>query len=76
MTVIASGGPEIVELDREQSASKFDLDARRLMDMSGDQFVLRYQAGEFDELLDAGDVRVIHLEMLLPFWRAGKPTKP
>ena len=57
-------------LDDEESRQYFDRQARRLMNMSGDKFLRRYDAGEFDGELDGPRHRhLAKLVMLLPFGR-------
>jgi hypothetical protein len=57
-------------LNEEESHAFFDTQAQRLMGISGEEFIHRYDAGEFD---DAPDDSQHHgnteLVMLLPFGR-------
>ncbi|HET6387073.1 MAG TPA: hypothetical protein VFJ58_27110, partial [Armatimonadota bacterium] len=50
---------------RKEGEDLFDNRSRQLMKMSGEEFVRRYDAGEFNSPKE--DSRVIELEMLLPF---------
>lgn len=61
---------EIRFLDDDESHQFFDVQARRLMNMSGEEFVRKYDAGEFDSELDGPQHGVLaQLVMLLPFGR-------
>lgn len=52
-------------LTREQARALFDRRVRADLDMSGDEFIRAWEAGE----LDPDDDRVIGLWMILPFGR-------
>jgi len=57
-------------LSRKEGWELFDARARELMGMSGEEFLRRYDAGEFDEIEDSpDDPGVIHLVMIMPFAR-------
>ncbi len=59
-----------VHLTPEQSAEEFDRRARRLMNMSGEEFVRRWEAGEFRDKLDHPEhPEILDLVMLLPLAR-------
>lgn len=48
----------------------FDAEARRVMGMSGEDFLRRYDAGDFDRVHDDGeDIDFVELEMLIPWGR-------
>jgi hypothetical protein len=48
----------------------FDYQARKVMGMSGEEFLRRYDAGEYDEAADEpGHGHVMSLIMLIPFGR-------
>ncbi len=47
--------PEIVELTVEESWALFDQHARELLGISGDEFVRRWNAGDYDEIADDGE---------------------
>jgi hypothetical protein len=54
-------------LSREEARELFDARARELMGMSGEEFLQRYDAGEFDEIEDTPeDPGIIHLLMIRP----------
>ena len=55
----------IQELSDEEGRELFDLQARRYLGMSGEEFVLRWEAGEFNEGRE--NPAVVRLAMLLPF---------
>lgn len=52
------------ELTPEEGRAIFDEAARRRLGMSGDEFIRRWEAGEFDEGPERLDV--MHVAMLLP----------
>jgi hypothetical protein len=57
-------------LDDEESHQYFDRQARRLMNMSGEEFLRRYDAGEFATPRDDRQLRaVMKLAVLSPFGR-------
>jgi hypothetical protein len=51
-------------VDREEWMRLLDETARRTLDMSGEQFIAKYRAGEFGD--PDADERVMWLTMLLP----------
>src|SRR5579884_280882 len=62
--------PPVVELTREEARALFDARAREWMGMSGEEFLRRYDAGEFDEIFDDPDhPEVLDLVMMRPFAR-------
>ena len=57
-------------LDDEEGREFFDTQARDLMGMSGDEFLRRYDAGEYKDIKDDGeDGDLITLIMMMPFAR-------
>lgn len=57
-------------LTPEQGRDVFDEFARTLVGMSGEEFLRRYDAGEFDAVYDDPDYwEVTHLAGLIPFAR-------
>ena len=44
--------PSVKLLTEEESRADFDAEARRVMGMSGEEFLRRYDAGEFDDMPD------------------------
>ena len=60
----AEQGVEVRELTREQGRALLDKAARRYLGMSGEEFIRRWEAGEF---ADDDRYQVVHLAMLLPF---------
>lgn len=63
-----SGG--VSELTVAEGREYFDRTARRLLDMSGEQFVEKYEAGAFDPaFLESHHSELVTLELLLPFIR-------
>jgi hypothetical protein len=59
-----------VHLTPEQSEEEFDRRARRLVNMSGEEFIRRWEAGEFrDQLDDPEHPEILELAMLLSVGR-------
>lgn len=57
-------------LDEAEGREYFDTQARRLMGISGEEFLRRYDAGEYKDIEDDGeDGNLIKLIMLMPFVR-------
>ena len=57
-------------LSDQEAHALFDVRARELMGMSGVEFLRRYDAGEFDALIDTPEYPwLTHLEMLIPLGR-------
>jgi len=54
----------------EEGRELFDEQARKLMGMSGEEFIRRWDAGEYDEIFDTpGHRHILHLAFLIPFAR-------
>lgn len=54
----------------EEGRDLFDYQARKLTGRSGDEFLRRWDAGEFRAIADAPDQRhIMRLAMLIPFGR-------
>lgn len=54
----------------EKGRALFDHQARALMGMSGDEFIRRWDAGEFRDIADAPGCRhILRLASLIPFGR-------
>jgi hypothetical protein len=57
-------------LSDEEAHAMFDSEARRVMGISGEEFLRRYDAGEFQDVHDDGEnLDFVELEMLIPFGR-------
>jgi hypothetical protein len=57
-------------LSDEESHQLFDAEARRLMNMSGEEFLRRYDAGEFQDQMDGPlHHNLVALVMLIPLGR-------
>ncbi len=57
-------------LTDEEARAAFDAEARRVMGMSGEEFLRRYDAGEFDDVPDDWEhMDFTALEMLIPWGR-------
>ena len=57
-------------LDEDEGREYFDARARELMGMSGEEFLLRYDAGEYKDIKDDGeDHNLIMLIMMIPLAR-------
>ena len=64
---VTSGG---VVLSDEEARAIFEEQARTTMGMSGEEFIRRWEAGEFDAIADDPDHReVMRLVMLMDFAR-------
>ncbi len=59
--------PGVRFLDDEESKAFFDQVARRWLNISGDEFLRAYDAGEFGDPDD--DPNVMRVAMLMPFGR-------
>lgn len=65
MAIVPAPVEEIHFLDDEEARQQFDRQARRLMGMSGEEFLRRYAAGEFEAVQDERQQRaVMKLAML------------
>jgi hypothetical protein len=54
----------------EEGRAMFDRQARELVGMSGDEFIRRWDAGEFRDVADsAGNLHILRLASLIPFGR-------
>lgn len=57
-------------LPADQAAALFDQEARRLAGMPGEQFLAKWDAGEYHDLNDTVDGRrIAYLVLLIPFGR-------
>ena len=57
--------PPVVELNLEESRAFFDEKARQLLGISGEEFLRRWNAGEYVEIADEpGNSDLIYLAML------------
>lgn len=62
--------PSLVELSDEEARSHFDRQARRLVGLTGEEFLRRYDRGDYAGIEeDEFGRRVIALEMSIPFVR-------
>jgi hypothetical protein len=62
--------PPVYLMNTEQSHAFFDRIAREELGISREEFLRRYDAGEYDAILDDPDrTGVMHLVALLPFGR-------
>ncbi|MGH2532145.1 MAG: hypothetical protein ACRDJW_07525 [Thermomicrobiales bacterium] len=62
--------PGVQWLSDEEAHALFDAKARRVMGISGDEFLRRYDAGEFDDIPDDREhLDYWDLVMLVPFGR-------
>lgn len=54
----------------EEGRELFDYQARELLGLSGDEFLRRWDAGEYQDIADApGHRHIMRLVMLIPFAR-------
>ncbi len=57
-------------LTPEETRQVFDTQAREVMAMSGEEFIRRWDAGEFRDIADDGErPEIMRLAMLIPFGR-------
>ena len=57
-------------LSKAEGRAFFDAQAQKLMQMSGEEFLRRWDAGEFRDRVDHPDCpQLLHLVMLIPFGR-------
>ena len=57
-------------LDPELGIAMFDQEARRIVGISGEEFLARWDAGEFRDFEDTPEGRELtHLILLIPFGR-------
>jgi hypothetical protein len=68
MTTQTSGGvvPEVRELSADESRILFDKTARKLLGVSGSEFLARWDRGEYEQ---SDDMAVTKIAMLIPFAR-------
>jgi hypothetical protein len=60
----------VQHLSPEEWYREYDALARRLMNMSGEEFMCRWDAGEFDEIADSpGQTHIIFLASFIPYDR-------
>lgn len=59
--------PKPRTISREEARQFFEAEAQRLFGMSGDEWVRRYDAGEFDEIFDT--TPVLDMYFMLPWYR-------
>ena len=64
-TTVHPTNGNIRELTREEGLALLDREARQYLQMSGEEFIRAWEAGEFDTDPDRPDV--MYLAMLLPF---------
>lgn len=62
--------PEVVWVCPEEGRRMFDEVAREWAGMSGDEFIRRYEAGEYADMVESEDNRyVVELVLMIPFAR-------
>ena len=63
--------PPLYVLTPEEARAQFDARVRELMGISGEEFLRRLDAGEYDEIYDKTShplgLKVVALEMMRPF---------
>ena len=57
---------DVVEATRDEGRELLDRAAREVLNMSGDEFLAKWDAGEFE---DADDPAITRVAMLIPFAR-------
>lgn len=60
---------EIHRVTAEEGREIFDRAARRYMNMSGEEFLARYDAGEFHDSYSDNHTNEVRVSMLIPFAR-------
>ncbi len=60
---VEQGAVEVAELDEQELYGVLDKEARRLLHISGEEFVRRWKAGDYR---DDSDPHVTHVAMLVP----------
>lgn len=58
---------QVRELTQAEGRALLDQEARRALGISGEEFLRRYEAGEFDAQTERREI--VHLAMLLPLAR-------
>ncbi|MEV6299570.1 hypothetical protein AB0M02_09215 [Actinoplanes sp. NPDC051861] len=68
MTTQTSGDvvPEVRELSREEGVALFDKTTRKLLGISGAEFLVRWDRGDYEE---SDDMAITKVAMLIPFAR-------
>ncbi len=62
--------PGVQVVDEAEGREIFDHQARSLMSMSGEEFLRRWDAGEFDAIADApGHRHIMRLALMIPLVR-------
>lgn len=62
--------PEVVWVSPEEGRRMFDEAAREWAGMSGEEFIRRYEAGEYADMVESEDNRyVVDLVLMIPFAR-------
>ena len=60
----------VYEITPEEEREQFEARVRELMGISGEEFLRRLDAGEYDEIIDKGShphgLDVVYLEMMRP----------
>jgi hypothetical protein len=60
----------VKELTLEEGRSLLDKQARKYLNISGDEFIKKWDAGEFGD--DPDRPEIMHVAMLIPFVRNGR----
>jgi len=58
--------PEVQELSAEEGRALFDKTARRILGISGDEFLVRWDRGDYER---EHDMAITKVAMLIPFAR-------
>ena len=70
-TDVESSLPPVHIVDSDEAREIFEYQARSLMNMSGDEFIRRWDAGEFDAIADApGHRHIMRLALMIPLVRS------
>ena len=76
LQALAEEQATVVWLDPEEGRAQFDDLARRWLGISGDEFIRRFDAGEYRAYADSEkNSRLFHLTMLIAFGRMDDATR-
>lgn len=65
MNPVAETDDRVRVLSHDEGCALFDRAARRYLNMSGEEFIRKYEAGEFGD--PDNDPNVMYVAMLIPF---------
>lgn len=62
----ATGGPELHMMTKDEARQMFERQAQRWLGMNGEEFLRRWESGQYDE---TDDSRVLQVALLVPLVR-------